>query len=120
MELGFTLLNTGSLECIDEREQLTLPASELGAGLTTAAIGVGHRSQRSELLRWRRDVPRPSLPTIRQDRAFVEFTAATPAVRLAAFPPQGIERSREERFSAEAIFEQLRKLLPKREQLRAE
>jgi hypothetical protein len=45
VELGFTLLNTGSLECIDEREQLPLPAYELGAGLTTAAIGMGHRSQ---------------------------------------------------------------------------
>ena len=98
-ELGFTLLNTGGLECIDEREQLPLPAYELGAGLTTAAIGVGHRSQRSELLGRRRDVPRPSLTAIGQDGAFVEFTAAAPAVRFAALPPQGVERSWEERFS---------------------
>ncbi len=35
-ELGFTLLNAGGLECIDEREQLPLPAYELGAGLATA------------------------------------------------------------------------------------
>ena len=120
MELGFTLLNTGSLECIDEREQLPLPASELGAGLTTAAIGVGHRSQRSELLRWRRDVPRPSLTAIRQDGAFVEVTTATPAVRFAAFPPQGIERSWEKRFSCQTILKQMRKLLLEFQQLRAE
>ena len=60
------------------------------------------------------------LAAIGQDGAFVEFTAAAPAVRLAALPPQGIERSREERFSAEAIFEQLRKLLLDLEELRAE
>jgi DNA-binding IclR family transcriptional regulator len=113
-------LNTGGLECIDEREQLPLPAYELGAGLTTAAIGMGHRSQRIELLGRRRDVPRPSLTAIRQDCALVKFTVAAPAVRLAALPPQGIERSWEERFSAEAILEQLRKLLLELEQLRAE
>jgi hypothetical protein len=120
VKLGFTLLNTGSLECVDEREQLPLPAYELGADLTTAAIGVGHRSQRSKLLGQRRDVPWPSLTAIRQDRAFVEFTTATPAVRFAALPPQGIERSWEEGFSCQAILEQLRKLLLELEQLRAE
>jgi len=50
----------------------------------------------------------------------VEFTAAAPAVWLAALPPQGIERSSEERFSCEAILEQLRKLLLDLEELRAE
>lgn len=44
-ELGFTLLDTGSLEGIDEFEQLLLPAHELGAGLTAATIVVGHRLQ---------------------------------------------------------------------------
>jgi hypothetical protein len=50
----------------------------------------------------------------------VKFTAAAPAVRFAALPPQGIERPWKERFSAEAILEQLRKLLLELEQLRAE
>jgi hypothetical protein len=50
----------------------------------------------------------------------VEFTAATPAVRFAALPPQGIERSWEKRFSCQAILKQMRKLLLELEQLRAE
>ena len=50
----------------------------------------------------------------------MEFTAATPAVWLAALPPQDIERPWEERFSCEAILEQLRKLLLGLEELRAE
>jgi hypothetical protein len=87
-ELGFTLLNTGGLESIDDREQLPLPAHELGAGLATAAIGVGHRPQRSELLSRGRNVPRPSLAAIGQDGAFVELTTAAPAVWLTALPPQ--------------------------------
>ena len=44
MELGFALLDAGGLEGIDEFEQLPLPAHELGAGLTAAAIVMGHRS----------------------------------------------------------------------------
>jgi hypothetical protein len=50
----------------------------------------------------------------------VEFATAAPAVRLAALPPQVIERSREERFSAKTIFDQLRKPLLGLEELRAE
>ena len=50
----------------------------------------------------------------------MEFTATTPAVRFATLPPQGIERSREERFPCQAILKQLRKLLVELEQLRAE
>ena len=50
----------------------------------------------------------------------MQFTAAAPAVWLAALPPQGVERTREQRFSAEEIFEQSRKLLLGLEELRAE
>ena len=41
----------------------------------------------------------------------MELTAVAVAVRFAALPPQGIERSWEERFSCQAILKQLRKLL---------
>jgi hypothetical protein len=86
-ELGFTLLDAGSLEGIDEFEQLLLPAHELGTGLTAATIVVGHRSQRFELLGWRGDVPGASLSAIGQDSAFVELTAGTAAVGFAALSP---------------------------------
>src|SRR5271157_3490316 len=78
-KLGFTLLDAGGFQRIDEFEQLPLPAHELGAGLTTAAIVVGHRSQRIELPRWGRDVPRPPLAAIGKDGALVELTAAATA-----------------------------------------
>jgi hypothetical protein len=92
----------------------------LGAGLATAAIVVGHRSQQSKLLRRGRDVPRPSLAAIGQDGAFVEFTAATVAVWFAALSPQSVERAWEERFSSEELLEQLRELVLGLEELSAE
>jgi hypothetical protein len=119
-ELGFTLLDTGSLEGIDELEQLLLPAHELGAGLTAAAIMLGHRSQRSELLGWRGDVPGASFSAIGQDGAFMKFTAGTAAVRFAALSPQGVDRAWEKRLPSEAIFEQFGELLLDLEELRAE
>jgi hypothetical protein len=113
-------LDTGSLQGIDEREQLPLPAHELGSGLTAAAIVLGHRSQRFELLGLRRDVPRPSLPAVRQDGALVELAAAAVAIWLATFSPQSVERAREERFSSEPRFQQPRELLLGRDKLGAE
>jgi hypothetical protein len=119
-ELGFTLLDTASLKGSDEFEQLLLPAHELGAGLTAATIVLGHRSQRSELLGRRGDVPGASFSAIGQDGAFMELTAGTAAVRFAALSPQGVDRAWEKRFPSEAIFEQFGELLLGLEELRAE
>jgi len=80
VEHGLALLDAGGLQRIDEFEQLPVPAYELGAGLPTTTIVVGHRSERFELLGWGRDVPRPSLAAIGQDRALVELTAVATAV----------------------------------------
>jgi len=119
-KLGFTLLDAGGFQRIDEFEQLPLPAHELGAGLTTAAIVVGHRSQRIELPRWGRDVPRPPLAAIGKDGALVELTAAATAVWFAALSPQGVDRAGEQRFSSETLLKQLRELVLGIEELRAE
>jgi len=73
-------LDASGLQGIDELEQLPLPAHKLGAGLATAAIVVGHRSERIELPRWGRDVAGPSLAAIGQDSALVELTAVATAV----------------------------------------
>jgi len=59
------------------------------------------------------------LAAIGKDGAFVEFTAAAPAVGFTALSPQGVERAWEERFSSEAHFEQLGELLLGLEELRA-
>ena len=119
MEFGFALLDAGGLEGIDECEQLALPVPSL-RGLDEWSDRRWSSYARSELLGLGRDVPRPSLAAIGKDGAFVEFTAAAAAVGFAALPPQGIERAREERFSSEAHFEQLRELLLGLEELRAE
>ena len=42
MEFGFAQLDTSGLQGIDEVEQLPLPADELGACLSAAAIMIGH------------------------------------------------------------------------------
>jgi hypothetical protein len=42
MEFGFAPLDTSGLQGIDEVEQLPLPADELGARLSAAAIMIGH------------------------------------------------------------------------------
>src|SRR5208337_4858442 len=119
-KLGFTLLDAGGFQRIDEFEQVPLPAHELGAGLTTAAIVVGHRSQRIELPKWGRDVPRPPLAAIGKDGALVELTAAATAVWFAALSPQGVDRAGEQRFSSETLLKQLRELVLGIEELRAE
>jgi hypothetical protein len=60
------------------------------------------------------------LAAIGQDGALVELTAAAMAVGFAALSPQGVERARQERCACEARFEQLRELVLKSEELRAE
>ena len=72
------------------------------------------------MLGWGRNVPRPSLAAIGQHGAFMEFTAAAMAVGFAALAPQRVERAREERFSSQTRFEQLRELLLGLEELGAE
>jgi hypothetical protein len=119
-EFGFTLWDASRLQRIDKFEQLPLPAYELGPGLTTAAIVLGHRSQRFELLGWGRDVPRPSLAAVGKDGAFVELAAAAVAVGLAAFSPQGVERAWEKWFASEPRFQKLRELVLGRQKLGAE
>lgn len=42
MEFGFAQLDTSGLQGIGEVEQLPLPADELGARLSAAAIMIGH------------------------------------------------------------------------------
>jgi hypothetical protein len=42
LEFGFAQLDTSGLQGIDEVEHLPLPADELGAGLSAAAIVIGH------------------------------------------------------------------------------
>jgi hypothetical protein len=42
VELGFAPLDACGLQLIDELEQVPLPAYELGACLSAAAIGIGH------------------------------------------------------------------------------
>jgi hypothetical protein len=50
----------------------------------------------------------------------MELTAVAVAVWFAALSPQGVERAGEERFSSEALFQELRELMLDREQLGAE
>ncbi|HEX3676295.1 MAG TPA: hypothetical protein VHU79_02720 [Sphingomicrobium sp.] len=111
MELSFAELNAGVLECIDELEQLSLPAHQLRAGLSAASIRFGQLLNGLEVLWVRRDVLRWSLPAIGEDAAFVEFAASAMAGGFAALPSQGVERAGQERLPSEAVFEQTRQEL---------
>jgi hypothetical protein len=102
LKLGFALLNASGFEFIDELEQLFLPTDELGACFSALAIVIGQFSQRFEVLRGRREVAWSALPAIGEDRAGVKFTTVAVAGRLAALPPQGVERARQEGIALEA------------------
>jgi hypothetical protein len=113
-------LDAGGLQSINEFEYLPLPAHELGAGLPTATIVKGHRSQGFELLGLGRDVSRPSPAAIGQDGTFMELAAVAVAVGFATLPPQVVERAGQERCSSEALFQKLRELLLDFEKLRTQ
>jgi hypothetical protein len=114
------LLDANGFEFIDELEQLFLPADELGAGLSAAAIVVGHVANRVEVLRRWRDVSRAALSAVGKDGAGMKLSAVAVARRLAALSPQRVEGAREERLAAEAGFEQARQELLGLDELGAE
>jgi hypothetical protein len=99
-------LHANSLQLIHQLEHLPLPADELRPSLTDTSIVVGHLAQRVDLLGRRRNVLRPTLSTIREDRAFMQFAASTAAVGLTALSTEGVQRPWQERLASEAILEQ--------------
>ena len=110
-KLSFAELHACGFEFIDKLEQLPLPANELGAGLSAAAIGVGEVFQGIEVFRLRRDILRALLSAIREDGVFVKAAVVAVAGRFAALSAQGIEGARQERRAAESRLEQSRQEL---------
>ena len=105
-EFGFAQLDTSGLQGIDDVEQLPLPADELGARLSAAAIVLGHVAYGGEVLRRHREVAWLALATIGEDGALVQCAAAATAVRLATFAAEGVERASQQWFASETGFEQ--------------
>src|SRR5208283_2555184 len=116
----FAQLDASSLQGIDDIEQLPLPAYELGARLSAAAILLGQITQSREVLGRRREVAWLALPAIGEDGALVQFAAAAVAARLATLTAEGVERARQQRFTSEASFEQAGEELLSLEELGAE
>jgi hypothetical protein len=106
MEFRFAQLDASGQQGINDVEQLSLPAYELGACLSAAAILIGHFAYSREVLGRSREVAWLALPTIGEDGAVVQFAPAAVAAWLATLSPQGVERARQKRFAREASFEQ--------------
>ena len=119
-KLSFAELHACGFEIIDKLEQLPLPADELGAGLSAAAIVVGEVFQGLEVFRLRRDIPRALLSAVGQDGAFVQGAVVAVAGRFAALSAQGIEGAGQERFAAESWLEQSWKQLLELQELGTE
>ena len=120
MEFGFAQLNARGLQRIDKVEQLPLPADELGASLSAAAIRIGQSAYGGEVLRGHSEVAWLALSTIGKDGALVQFAAAAVAARLATFAAEGVERARQKGLAREAGFEQAGEKLLSMAQLGAE
>jgi hypothetical protein len=120
LKLRFAEFHAGGVQGIDEFEHLPLPADELGAGLPAAAVLIGQVTQRREVLGGGREVAWPAVAAIGEDGALVQGAAAAVAAGLATLAPQGVERARQERFPAEAGFEQAGQAQLRLEQLRPE
>ena len=120
LKLGFAELDAGGLKFIDDLEQLFVPADELSASVAGSAIVLGQFAQRAKVLGRGGDVPRPTTATIAaigQDGALVKFAARAPAGGIAAFSAQSVKRARQDRFAAEAFFEEARQELLRLEEL---
>ena len=119
-ECCFAPLDARGLQGIDQVEQLPLPADELGARLSAAAIVLGQSAYGGEVLRRRSEVAWLALATIGKDGALVQLAAAAAAARLATLAAEGVERARQQRFASEAGFEQAGEKLLSLAQLGAE
>ena len=120
LEFGFAPLDTSGQQGIDEVEHLPLPADKLGAGLSAAAIVIGHGAEGEEVLGGRNQVPWLALPAVGKDGARVQFAAAAAAARLATLSAEGVERARQKGFACEAGFEQAGEKLLRLAELGAE
>jgi hypothetical protein len=113
-------LPAGGFQAVDERQQLPLEPQQLRAGLAEASVIVGESAHGGELFGGGRDILRPALTAIGEDRAGMEFAVGAATVGFSAPAAQRVEGTGQQRFAAEKDFEEFGQLLRDSAELGAE